>query len=258
MSSPPAASRRPTAAFAAVTMHQSDKLRFFQFPEPVHREGAGSVIRRSWPAGVQAENYHAESGAYEYKLSGTPFGSLGEAGGVGSRVLIRDLLAYLFGLGWVLDVSLAQSRDLGSKDTLVFRKPHAPGGRGCAAGGEEKEREGQMAATAAAAPVPAAAPAPAAQWLAVGLTSGDRLRLLGGCGKGPGDGDGEGTLVAALRLVLVQLGLFAGAQATTEPGGEAGYEFKLQHSLWRTTRGERVIQARVLILKIVEVLDSFG
>ncbi|KAL8370182.1 hypothetical protein RB595_000529 [Gaeumannomyces hyphopodioides] len=226
----------PRASFAAIAFYASDKLRFFQFPEPVCREGAGQVIRASWPDGVQSESYHVGTAAYEYKLGGRPFGSTGEAAGLGARVLVRNLLAYLHSLGWLLDASLSQARDVASKDTLIFRQPR---------GG------GDAAAAAAAGPQP--------RWLAIALTSGDRLRFLGGCG----DGDGDGTLVGDLRRELQRLGLLARGQRKTDQGVaagsvEAGYEFKLQRSMWRAEFGENVLQARVLTLRVAEVLDSFG
>lgn len=81
--------------------------------------------------------------------------------------------------------------------------------------------------------------------------------------RGCGDGDGDGTLVGNLRRELQRLGLLARGQSKTDQGVaagsvEAGYEFKLQRSLWRAEFGENVLQARVLTLRIAEVLDSFG
>lgn len=101
----------PRASFAAIAFYASDKLRFFQFPESVCREGASQVIRASWPDGVQSESYHVGTAAYEYKLGGRPFGSTGEASGLAARVLVRNLLAYLHSLGWLLDnVAVAGAR----------------------------------------------------------------------------------------------------------------------------------------------------
>ncbi|KAL8420199.1 hypothetical protein RB594_003110 [Gaeumannomyces avenae] len=234
----PPAGILPRASFAAIAFYASDKLRFFQFPEPVCREGAAQVIRASWPDGIQGETYHVGTAAYEYKLGGRPFGSTGEAAGLGARVLVRNLLAYLHSLGWLLDASLSQARDVASKDTLIFRQPR---------GGGEPEPE----------PEPPAGPQP--RWMAVALTSGDRLRFLGGCG----DGDGEGTMIGTMRRELQGLGLLARGQRETDQGlaagsVEAGYEFKLKRSMWRAEFGENVLQARVLTLRVAEVLDSFG
>ncbi|KLU87401.1 hypothetical protein MAPG_06401 [Magnaporthiopsis poae ATCC 64411] len=57
----------PRTSFASIAFHASDKLRFFQFPEAVHRDGARHVIQASWPDGIQAESAHVGSAAYEYK-----------------------------------------------------------------------------------------------------------------------------------------------------------------------------------------------
>lgn len=221
------------ASFASIAFHASDKLRFFQFPESVHRDGARRVIQASWPDGIQAESAHVGSAAYEYKLHGRPFGHQGSAAGLAGRVLVRNLLAYLYGLGWLLDASLSQARSVGSKDTLIFRKRQQ----------NQNQQQNQQQP----------------RWLAIGLTGGNRLRFLGGCG----DGDGEGTMIGSLRRELQRLGLHAGGQATMDQGGvgapaEPGYEFRLQRPMWRVETGERVLQAQTLTLRIVEVLDSFG
>lgn len=105
--------------FAMMSMHKRDKLRFLHFPEDIYT-AAESIITNSWPPGVQEQKMYGES--YEYKLKGSPWGMMGHQEGVGSRILLRNMFAFLHRRGWVLVTPLSHSVRPGTKDSLIFKK----------------------------------------------------------------------------------------------------------------------------------------
>jgi hypothetical protein len=105
--------------FAILTMNKSDRIRFLHFPEDVYRK-VEDVLRQSWPPGIKSEGRYA--GSYEYTMKGRPWGMIGKVEAIGSRVLLRNILQYLYDNSWVLTTALSVTEKVGSKDSLLFKK----------------------------------------------------------------------------------------------------------------------------------------
>jgi hypothetical protein len=100
--------------FASITLHESDCIRILQFPQK-DIEALRGVIKRSWVKGIQKEHL-LYSSCYEFKLRGNPWNGSACTGSesIPSRILMRDIYAYLFSVGWNLHAS--------NNDTLIFRQ----------------------------------------------------------------------------------------------------------------------------------------
>ncbi|KAH8674015.1 hypothetical protein BX600DRAFT_509224 [Xylariales sp. PMI_506] len=105
--------------YACLQMSKRDRVRFVEFPKDVYC-GAEKVLRESWPPGIKSEGVYG--GAFEYIMKGSPWGTLGTAEIMGSRALMRSLLAFLYGRGWVLAASINPTEKIYSKDSLLFKK----------------------------------------------------------------------------------------------------------------------------------------
>ncbi|EGX95372.1 hypothetical protein CCM_00026 [Cordyceps militaris CM01] len=88
-------------------------------------------------------------------------------------------------------------------------------------------------------------PAPPAAWMAVSFKQGDKIRLLGA----PQD------LAAAVGAMLTKMQLLQ-AQAAKD-AGRGHYEFKMHGYPWSAS-GEATMTSRLLILRLVEVLERHG
>ncbi|KAJ6781982.1 hypothetical protein PWT90_01268 [Aphanocladium album] len=89
-----------------------------------------------------------------------------------------------------------------------------------------------------------AAPPPAS-WMALSFKQGDKIRLLGA----PQDLLGAmGSMLTSMRLLQAQ---------SVKNASQAQYEFKLHGYPWSAT-GEATMQARLLILRMVELLERHG
>lgn len=132
-----------STTFASLSLHQSDRIRLLKFPD--HDIAAiRQVIKTSWPFGLQNERVYGPS--HEFKLYSNPwYGQSKDA--VPSRVIMREILAYLFKVGWILHASVDISKKELDKDTLVFRKQ--------------------------------ATPPPESEWISISFNQSDRLRLIG-------------------------------------------------------------------------------
>ncbi|TQW00487.1 hypothetical protein V2A60_001566 [Cordyceps javanica] len=91
----------------------------------------------------------------------------------------------------------------------------------------------------------AAGPPPPASWMAVSFKQGDKIRLLGA----PED------LVGAVRTLLAEMRLLQ-AHAVKD-AARAQYEFKMYGYPWSAS-GESTMLSRLLILRLVEVLERHG
>ncbi|TAQ86119.1 hypothetical protein B7494_g5551 [Chlorociboria aeruginascens] len=130
-------------SFASISLHASDRIRLLQFPVS-EVSGIRDVIRRHWPQGIQKEQMYAES--YEFKLHGYPWvGQGGDA--IPSRIVMRELLAYLFTQGWILHATSDVSKNEADKDMIMFRKQQSP--------------------------------PPSSEWIAISFNINDRMRLIG-------------------------------------------------------------------------------
>jgi len=214
-----------TAMFACLSFNKSDSIRFLQFPEEICTD-IQPVILSSWPPGIQSVGPFGE--CYQYKLRERPFGTFGAQEAVGGRRLVRDILAFLHDRSWQLVCPLAYTQRVTGKDSLIFRK-QPPG----------KEAE-------------------PTEWLAVGISKTDRLRLIyeaENLKKRTGvdsDWDHFGVVIAALRKVLEGMELFQKGDWSYD-----SFEFKLKGSPWQE-HGEKTVRTRLLLLRMVETLDSLG
>lgn len=224
------ASGSPPPTFASLSIHKSDCIRFLQFPEDIHTD-AQPVILAVWPPGIQTSGLYGD--AYQCKLKGRPFGRLFGPEVVGGIRVVRDLIIFLGGRSWELVTPLLCSGHPGAKDTLIFRR------RG----------------------VDLPAPAPM-EWLVLGLLRSDRLRvvydaedcgkLLGGGVDGAGRDHHLGGLIAGLKKMLEGLDGFQRGEWSYD-----SFEFKLKGMPWHA-HGVKTVRVRLLMLKVFEVLDSFG
>jgi hypothetical protein len=107
--------------YAALSLNKTDRLRFLQFPEDVY-QGAEDVLLRAWPPGIQSVSRYGGARAHEHQLLGRPWGTLGRVESLGSRELLRSVLAYLYDGGWVLTTSIGLSEK--PVDWLVVQFSH--------------------------------------------------------------------------------------------------------------------------------------
>lgn len=125
--------------FASITLHKSDSLHIFQLPQK-EIDGLRKIIEQCSEKGIQKERV-LQSSCHEFKLRGNPWNTSSLTGmeSISSRILIREMLAYLFSVGWMLHAR--------SNDFFIFRHQ-------------------------------AAAP-PECDWMSIIRHGQDRLRLIG-------------------------------------------------------------------------------
>lgn len=196
----------PPTAFASLSFHRNDRVRLLAFPAHIIAGMRESIVRH-WSKGIQEARPFG--GSYEFKLGGNPWSS----DGTGTRVLVRELLAYLHLEGWLLHASSNVSKSPADKETLVFRKHDT-------------------------------AP-PATDWLAVSFDRTDRMRLVG---AGVDLAHAVATMLRASGLLHKDVG--------RDPYWDL-HEFKLRGHPWQAT-GEETMAARLLLLKMLEILERFG
>jgi hypothetical protein len=102
------------STFASVTLYKGDCIRILQLPQK-DIDALRGVIKQSWAKGIQKERL-LYSSCYEFKLRGNPWnGSAWTCSeSIPSRILMREIFAYLFSVGWVLHTS--------NTDTLIFQQ----------------------------------------------------------------------------------------------------------------------------------------
>lgn len=271
------------SSFATLSFDTADKLRLIQFPFPLI-SALSSHFRTLWPAGIQQERIYAIH-AYEFKFKGWPFTLSGISGGkevVAGIRLVRDVLAFLYARGWIVETSMGIERGVGSMDTIVLRQRRKGGKRRRVTGTREKEEviEGQRVMGAGVGMGVGAdggdvVMPPEAEWLVISPEKGDRLRVIydvlpssvtnsteierkEGTEEEVPDMAGErhydeyGKMIEALKGALTEVDYF---QSGTF--GERSYEFKLKGWPWSEI-GEKTVKVRRLVLKIIETLEGFG
>lgn len=129
--------------FASLSLHHHDRLRFMGFAPSV-LEGVRSTIRATYSRGLQSERVYG--GAHEFKVHGRPWYGQG-SDAIQSRILVREVLAYLFTQGYILHITTDISKKPDDKDTLIFRKQQSP--------------------------------PPPSDWLAISFNRYDKIRLIG-------------------------------------------------------------------------------
>ncbi|OBT98721.1 hypothetical protein VE01_03403 [Pseudogymnoascus verrucosus] len=132
-----------STSFASLSLHRSDRIRCLQFPTQTI-DGIRATIKASYPFGIQRESPYGPS--HEFKLCSYPWSGQGRDA-IPSRIVMREILAYLYRSGWIFHVSTDCSKKELDKDTIVFRQQQAP--------------------------------PPPAEWIAISFNQSDRLRLIG-------------------------------------------------------------------------------
>ncbi|KAK6581833.1 hypothetical protein PZA11_005530 [Diplocarpon coronariae] len=133
--------------FASLSLHRSDRIRLLSFPQS-EIDGVRFAISSSYQKGLQNEQKYGLS--HEFKLYGNPWYGQG-SDAISARVVMRQILGYLFSVGWVLHASTDVSKKQMDKDTLFFRKQQQP--------------------------------PPPSEWIAISFNKSDRLRLIGADGQ---------------------------------------------------------------------------
>lgn len=175
--------------FATLSFDTADKFRLIQFPFQL-ASAISIQLRQWWPAGIQREQIYATH-AYEFKLKGWPFGGMtGGKDNISGMRLVRDLLAFLYQRGWVVETGIAHERSVGATDTLVFRQRRRRVGNATGKGGGEMNEKNGMREKA---PEPGLRMVgdgeivregedivipPEAEWLVLSLEMADRLRVI--------------------------------------------------------------------------------
>ena len=131
------------STFASVSLHKHDTIRFLRFPQQ-DIEALRGVIHASWPKGIQEERLYG--GSHEIKLRGYPWGEGYSGSDIKARILMREVFAHLFSVGWILHISTDVSKKEYDKDTMIFRKQATP---------------------------------PPSEWVSISFHRADRLRLGG-------------------------------------------------------------------------------
>jgi len=134
------------STFASLSLHRADTIRFLRFSQQ-DIETLRMVVHASWPKGIQEERIYG--GSHEIKLAGYPWGEGYSGNGVRAQILMQEVLACLYSMGWMLHVSTDISRKQWDKDTMVFRKQATP---------------------------------PPGEWFSISFHRADRLRLGGASG----------------------------------------------------------------------------
>jgi hypothetical protein len=127
------------STFASVNFYRTDCLQTMQLPQK-DIDGLRGVIKESWPKGIQKEQL-LNSSCYEFKLHGNPWScspwSTNEV--ITHRIITREIFAYLFSAGWVLQSS--------SSGIFIYRQQQTP--------------------------------SPECDWISLTWHGSDRLRLIG-------------------------------------------------------------------------------
>ncbi|KAK5654094.1 hypothetical protein OQA88_7525 [Cercophora sp. LCS_1] len=220
-----------STVFATLSFHKTDCIRLLQFPDDIYTN-MQTFIPTSWPPGITSRRRFGErSNSYEFKLKGRPFGWSNDQDAIGGARLVRDLLAFIYHSNWELMMPLGCAVRLSAKDILIFR-PRPPG----------------------------ADPRPAMDWLAVAPMGVDKLYFIGDA-QPTFDGarsltdhtpDHVDWLVISVSRLLTEMGLLQSSDTRYN-----WVEFKFKGRPW-SSGGVDGVNTRVVLLRIMEVLDRFG
>lgn len=129
--------------FASLSLHRTDRIRLLQFPDHII-VAIRTIIQRFSNKGIQDERILNTS--HEFKLRGNPWTGM-DSESIPSRLLMREMLAYLFSQGWISMASTNISKNEFDQDTIFFRRQLPP--------------------------------PPPSIWLAISFNKSDRLQLIG-------------------------------------------------------------------------------
>lgn len=218
--------------FATLSFHKTDCIRLLQFPDNIYND-MQTVVLNSWPPGLASSKRFGErSNSYQFKLKGRPFGWSNNQDSIGGARLIRDLLAFLYHSNWELMMPLGCAERLTAKDILIFRP-----------------RPADMD------------PNPAMDWLAVAPVGTDKLCFIGDTQPVFDGNVGSLTDRTPSHVDLLIMGV---SRLLTEmellQNSDTRYnrvEFKFKGRPW-SKGGLDGVNTRVVLLRILEVLDRFG
>jgi hypothetical protein len=220
------------SSYAILSFHKTDTVKLLRFPEEVY-VNIQTVMLASWPPGLQSCGpFTNEPNSYQFKLKGKPFGWMNDQDSVGGARLVRDLLAFLYHHDWEMVMPLSCARRLSAKDMLVFR-PRPP------SAGIMLPRE----------------------WLAVSPSRSDRLYIIGDSQPNFDSATSSAVehtpghivwLTTSLTEMLKEMGLLQKSEAKYN-----WIEYKLRGRPW-FYGGESAMKARLMLLHMFEILESFG
>lgn len=223
---------RDPSPFASLSFHKTDTIRLLQFPEEVYVNLQPTILA-SWPLGIESDGpFGTTNGSYQFKLKGKPFGWLMNHESVAGARLVRDILAFIYHSNWEMVMPLACAERLSSKDLLIFR-PRPP----------------------------EAAPLPQMDWLALAPAKSDRLYVIGD--SQPVFQTSQGMLTESTPNHVVWLTMSLTRllrESDVLQSAETKYnwvEYKLKGRPW-SKGGEDGVKTRVLLLRILHVLDQCG
>jgi hypothetical protein len=87
---------------ASILLFEGDCIRIVQLP-PKDIDAVRGVIKQMWSKGIQKERL-LHSSCYEFKLHGNPWNgsTWTRSESIQSRILMREIFAYLFSVGWIV------------------------------------------------------------------------------------------------------------------------------------------------------------
>ena len=106
--------------FACLTINESDKLRFINFPPDVNSD-LTRVVEASWPEGIHEPRRYGA--AHEIKCHGYPWRT-SHSGKDSSRRLLRRVFEELYDRGWVLQMAVDISNKIGDKGSRIPSRRH--------------------------------------------------------------------------------------------------------------------------------------
>lgn len=115
----------PPCSFMAVSFHEGDRLRLVRAPVEVI-----NAVKNTWGGNIQKESWKLENVAWEFKLIGNPWWSVGDEA-ISVRILLLNMLDVLSAYGWEVHTSLDMTagpgglgKNAGSDtDCWILRKP---------------------------------------------------------------------------------------------------------------------------------------
>lgn len=101
-----------------LSLHEGDKIRLLNVPLALHDPFA-QVLTQAWRRGIQNRSAYGES--VQFKLSGYPWYGQGDQA-VPSRVLIAEIMTFMYKNGWAIYLATDLSKKQSDKDSWYFRR----------------------------------------------------------------------------------------------------------------------------------------
>lgn len=121
---PPSYDASACTVFGSLCLPENGRIRLLQLSYTAI-DAVRETIERVWRPGIQAEK--AYNIAHEFKLRYTGrFSCCPPRGVVPSILLIKEILATLYSLGWILTTNPTITRTVAGRDTLLLRQQSIP------------------------------------------------------------------------------------------------------------------------------------